>query len=147
MKLSVRLLEQFDWRGPAMVEYKLDGETGEAFLMEVNGRFWGSLQLAIDAGVDFPRLLVDAALGKTMPQAQPYRAGVRSRWWWGDVDHLLTRMRHGRTALSLPDTAPGRLRVLADFIAASGPRSRNEVLQWSDPMPMVRESLDWFRRR
>ena len=39
-----------------MMEYKQDRRTGTPLLMEVNGRFWGSLQLAIDAGVDFPYL-------------------------------------------------------------------------------------------
>ena len=47
-----------------MVEYKRDSSTGQPYLMEVNGRFWGSLQLAIDSGVDFPRILVACALGE-----------------------------------------------------------------------------------
>ena len=38
-----------------MVEFKHDERDGVPKLMEINGRFWGSLQLAIDAGVDFPR--------------------------------------------------------------------------------------------
>ena len=45
------LLERMKWNGIAMIEYKLDASTGVPYLMEVNGRFWGSLQLAIDAGV------------------------------------------------------------------------------------------------
>ena len=60
---SRQLLEQMQWSGVAMVEYKLETKTGTPYLMEVNGRFWGSLQLAIDAGVDFPALLVAAATG------------------------------------------------------------------------------------
>ena len=40
-----------------MVEFKLDARDGVAKLMEINGRFWGSLQLAVDAGVDFPAIL------------------------------------------------------------------------------------------
>jgi len=47
-----------------MVEYKIDSASGTPYLMEINGRFWGSVQLAIDAGVDFPRLLVECALGR-----------------------------------------------------------------------------------
>ena len=53
------------WTGPAMFEFKLDEENDKAVLMEVNGRFWGSLALAIQAGVDFPRLVYDLlVLGK-----------------------------------------------------------------------------------
>src|SRR5690606_12472919 len=51
-----RLLDHVGWHGVAMVEFRVTPE-GEPFLMEVNIRFWGSLQLAIDAGVDFPWLL------------------------------------------------------------------------------------------
>ena len=54
VRRSRALLDAFGWCGVAMVEYKLDERTGTPYLMEVNGRFWGSLQLAIDAGVDFP---------------------------------------------------------------------------------------------
>ena len=37
-----------------MFEFKVDAATGDSLMREINGRFWGSLQLAIDAGVDFP---------------------------------------------------------------------------------------------
>src|SRR6185437_10637525 len=51
---SVRLLKALEWEGVAMVEYRHDRATGETALMEVNGRFWGSLPLAVAAGMDFP---------------------------------------------------------------------------------------------
>ena len=89
---SRNLLNRFGWFGPAMVEYKRDSATGRAYLMEVNGRFWGSLQLAIDSGVDFPQLLVRCALGQPSERIHSYRVGVRSRWWWGQVDHLVGRV-------------------------------------------------------
>ena len=49
-----RLLEHFSWRGLAMIEFKIDRSTGTPYLMEINGRVWGSLQLAIDAGWTSP---------------------------------------------------------------------------------------------
>jgi predicted ATP-grasp superfamily ATP-dependent carboligase len=142
-----RLLEAFDWNGVAMVEYKLDAKTGTPYVMEINGRLWGSLQLAVDAGVDFPVLLIEAARGLPAQAPRAYRVGVRSRWFWGDVDHLLARMRRSRAALSLPADAPGRLRTVRDFLAACLRPAEEEVLRWSDPKPFVRETLDWFRGR
>jgi predicted ATP-grasp superfamily ATP-dependent carboligase len=144
LESSLALLRCLDWDGVAMVEYKLDGY-GTPHLMEINGRFWGSLQLAIDAGVDFPRLLVSAALGRPEPPRLEYRVGVRSRWWWGDVDHLLLRLRRSRDHLSLPPDAPGRWRVLTDFLRSSRPRDRSEVLRWDDPRPFLRETLAWIQ--
>jgi predicted ATP-grasp superfamily ATP-dependent carboligase len=79
--LSRRLVERLNWRGVAMVEWKLDPRTGEPLMLEINPRFWGSLALAVRAGVDFPRLYADAALGRT-PVNSPvaFQPGTVSRW-------------------------------------------------------------------
>jgi predicted ATP-grasp superfamily ATP-dependent carboligase/O-antigen ligase len=143
---SVQLLRALDWQGVAMVEYKVDAATGTPYLMEINGRFWGSLQLAIDAGVDFPALLVGCALGDCPAAAPRYRVGVRGRWWWGDVDHLLARLRRSPAALSLPPGAPSRGRAIVDFLA-TGVGARDAVWRVRDPMPFVVETTQWFRRR
>jgi predicted ATP-grasp superfamily ATP-dependent carboligase len=144
---SRALLERFGWRGVAMIEYKIDVATGTPYLMEINGRFWGSLQLAVDAGVDFPALLVSLAAGEHPPAVERYRTGVRSRWWWGDVDHLLARLRHSADRLALPPSASGRWEALRDFLVLWRPGDRSEILRLSDPWPFVRETIDWFRGR
>jgi predicted ATP-grasp superfamily ATP-dependent carboligase len=79
--LSRRLVEKLQWRGVAMVEWKCDPRTGRPLLLEVNPRFWGSLALAVRAGVDFPKLYANAALGKPLADFLPsYRVGTVSRW-------------------------------------------------------------------
>ena len=139
-ELSRRLLERFSWQGVAMVEYK--GTPEAPVLMEVNGRFWGSLQLALDAGVDFPRLLVDAALGRPLAPPPPYRVGVRTRWMWGEVDHFASIVL-GR---SLPAGArEGRLRPALAAMRGWLKPAHNEVFRASDPRPFVRETVDWIR--
>jgi predicted ATP-grasp superfamily ATP-dependent carboligase len=134
---AVRLLEPLGWHGVAMLEYKRDLRTGQSVLMEVNGRFWGSLQLAIDAGVDFPSLACQLALGQPPEQRGPYTVGVKSRWALGDVDHLLARLRHGRA--DLPDHAPSFLGAVLDFLRATGPGVRGEMWRRDDPGPAYRE--------
>ncbi|MEO6210037.1 MAG: ATP-grasp domain-containing protein [Gemmatimonadaceae bacterium] len=141
------LLEGMRWNGVAMVEYKLDARTGVPYLMEVNGRFWGSLQLAIDAGVDFPALLIAAASGEPMAPVTEYRRGARSRWWWGDVDQLLARWRRSDESLALPSDAPSRARATLDFFSLMHPHNRSDVFRARDMRPFIRETLDWFRRR
>jgi predicted ATP-grasp superfamily ATP-dependent carboligase len=49
---AVRLLKELNWTGLAMVEFKV-GQDGPK-LMEINGRVWGSLPLAVQCGMDFP---------------------------------------------------------------------------------------------
>ncbi|HEV7703050.1 MAG TPA: ATP-grasp domain-containing protein [Gemmatimonadaceae bacterium] len=141
------LLETMKWRGVAMVEFKRDARTGVAYLMEVNGRFWGSLQLAIDSGVDFPALLIAAASGETIAATSGYRVGTRSRWWWGDVDHLLARWRKDAATLALPAGAPSRWRATLDFLTFWHPHDHNEVFRLKDPRPFLRETIEWLHRR
>ena len=114
--------------------------------MDINGRFWGSLQLAIDAGVDFPNLLLRAAVDGARTPAPPYRAGVRSRWWWGDVDQLLTRLRQSPDTLALPAGSPTRWDAWREFWRSGNGNDRNEIFRPDDPAPFLRESVQWMRR-
>jgi predicted ATP-grasp superfamily ATP-dependent carboligase len=144
---SRRLLEHFGWQGVAMVEYKVDERTGTPMLMEINGRFWGSLQLAVDAGVDFPRLLIECAEGRPAAAPASYAIGTRLRWWWGDVDQLLLRLRRSSEELGLPPGSPGRLQALGEFMNVLRAGDRNEILRFDDPVPFLHESLHWFLGR
>jgi predicted ATP-grasp superfamily ATP-dependent carboligase len=144
---SRQLLDGLGWSGVAMVEFKLDQASGRPYLMEINGRFWGSLQLAVDSGVDFPRLLVAAARGENPAPVLDYRTGVRSRWWWGDVDHLLARVRKSNAELALPPGSAGRLKAMLDFLVLWRPGDHNEVLRWNDPRPFLVETRNWLRGR
>lgn len=144
-EFSARLLEELKWDGVAMVEFKRDVRDGRPKLMEINGRFWGSLQLAIDAGVDFPRLLIDS-LERLPEQPQlDYRTGVRTRWLWGDIDALMLRLFRPAAQLDLPPGAVSKARYLRDFLASFiDPATRLEVERLSDLGPAVYESLDWL---
>jgi len=140
------LLERFGWSGVAMVEFKVDAGSGLPYLMEVNPRFWGSLQLAIDAGVDFPALLVRAASGAPTGPPPVYRPGNRLRWGWGDVDHLIARLRRSPEELALPDGAPTRWTALLDFLLWR-PGDRLCTLRLEDPVPFLCETINWFLGR
>jgi predicted ATP-grasp superfamily ATP-dependent carboligase len=145
---SRALLDRFGWRGVAMVEYKRDSVTGRPYLMEVNGRFWGSLQLAIDSGVDFPRILVGCALGEQSQQIPSYRVGVRSRWWWGQIDNLVGRARRSATAVPLPPNTRSARRAVGDLLLGPlRPADYEEVLRWTDPGPFLNETIRWIGRR
>ena len=87
------------------------------------------------------------ALGRDPGAPPDYRAGVRSRWWWGDVDHLLARLRRSRAELSLPPDAPSLGRAVAEFLVPWRQGDRSEILRLSDPLPFFRETVNWFRGR
>jgi predicted ATP-grasp superfamily ATP-dependent carboligase len=77
---AAALLGALSWHGPAQVEFKRDARDGRPRLLEVNPRFWGTLDLAIHAGIDFPTLACRMAVdGDVAPRAE-YRVGLRFRW-------------------------------------------------------------------
>jgi len=136
---AMRVFGPLGWHGVAMMEFKEDTRTGSRFLMEVNGRFWGSLQLAIDAGVDFPYLVCQLAMDQP-PAAMPrYRPGVKSRWLLGDLDHLCLRLFKSDRALGLPPSAPSRFRTLVDFMKFQQRDTHYEIARLDDPRPFLFE--------
>lgn len=137
------LLNYLKWHGVAMVEFKLDGNDGQLKLMEINGRFWGSLQLAIDAGVDFPALLLQSMVDERVTPVNEYRVGIKSRWFLGDLDALLMRLLKSDAELHLPPGHEGRLRALMSFIAPSQ-QTYNEIARLSDMKPALYEATRWF---
>lgn len=131
-----RLFRTLEWHGVGMVEFKRDSNSGKCYLMEVNGRLWGSLQLAIDAGVNFPLLMVQLFEGGTLSPPQDYRVGIRSRWLLGDLDHVLARVRHRGVDMG---HVPRFRDTLKDFMKFNQPNTYNEIESWDDPWPSVHE--------
>jgi protein-tyrosine-phosphatase/predicted ATP-grasp superfamily ATP-dependent carboligase len=133
---SIRLLRALEWEGVAMVEFLFDAVTGTATLMEVNGRYWGSLPLAVHAGVDFPYWHWQVIHGQTPDVSFPHRISLRARWLCGDFQRL-----HGvffpssRTATLPQDRWKELLRFISDF----RPSTREMLWSWRDPVPAVAE--------
>jgi hypothetical protein len=124
-----------------MVEFKI-GADGPR-LMEINGRVWGSMPLALHAGVDFPALLADLLVkGPPLATAAPltsYRVGVRSRNLELDLmwifSTLLGRRRYPFLAGVRRRDAIGALCGLVN------PLNRFDILSLGDPAPGMAEIM------
>ena len=79
LRSSSMLLEALEWEGVAMVEFRYDQAANRSWLMEINGRFWGSLPLAIAAGADFPRAMVELLLEQKDPVPFLFRRSTYAR--------------------------------------------------------------------
>jgi predicted ATP-grasp superfamily ATP-dependent carboligase len=122
------LLDAAKWHGVAMVEFRVAAD-GTPYLMEVNTRFWGSLQLAIDAGVDFPALLLKTNLGEAVKPLLSYRIGQRLRWLLGDLDSLYLVLRDGGFSKQ------EKLKRLIAFFTPNLSNTRHEINRWEDLGP------------
>jgi predicted ATP-grasp superfamily ATP-dependent carboligase len=86
------LLKALKWFGLVELQF-LAGRDGTQTLLDFNGRFYGSLALALAAGVNLPDLWARAALGLMLPARQDARAGVRYQWLEGDLKAARERSR------------------------------------------------------
>jgi len=143
---AVKLLSHFGWTGVAMVEFKWDRKDKRMKLMEINGRFWGSLQLAIASGVDFPYYLYLMAMGEKVKGPESYRLGLKSRWELGDLDHLIMRMIKKEKVLNLPSEIPSKGKLATDFfLDFLRPSVKHEVMKLHDSGPFLFELKNYLR--
>jgi len=133
--ISRTILDYMKWHGVAMVEFKVTPD-GMPYLMEVNARFWGSLQLSIDAGVDFPWLLYQVAAGQKVESITNYKIGMRNRWLLGDLDHLYLSFKNGS---SRKLTNILKYRKIIQFLNFFKKNTRYEVNRWDDLKPFFLE--------
>lgn len=133
-----RLLDHVSWHGIAMVEFRV-ADDGTAYLMEVNTRFWGSLQLAVDAGVDFPWLLYQMACDTRPDPVRDFRTGGRLRWLLGDFDSLYLTLRDKHYSYNKKAGAVLQFLRPAPFI------TRHEVNRMGDLAPFWWELKEYVR--
>lgn len=122
------------YTGVAMFEFRADAASGAWVLLEVNARPWGSMPLAIHAGVDFPwlwyRLLTQGDEGVRVD----YRVGLYGRNLLPDLRAMM------REAGQRPGLTMIRLLELGRWIIG---RERHDVLVFDDPRPGLRE-IGWL---
>jgi predicted ATP-grasp superfamily ATP-dependent carboligase len=145
VEAASRLLSAVGWQGVAMVEFKRDERDGKAKLMEINGRFWGTLQLAVVCGVDFPCLLLNTLQEKSLNhRVGEYRIGHKMKWFFGTLDHLLIRLKNDDAALQLPPWAPTKWGAFKDFVKIFSRNTSFDVFDRRDIWPFIHEAKSYF---
>lgn len=127
------LLGNIGWHGVAMVELKITTE-GVPYLIEINARFWGSLQLAIDSGVDFPWLIYQVTVGRRPEPIVQYSIGNRLRWFLGDLDRLYIIIKNRKCY-----TTKSLLKEATNFFKPHLFNTRFDICRLSDLRPAFYE--------
>jgi predicted ATP-grasp superfamily ATP-dependent carboligase len=132
---TATLLKKVGLTGPAMVEYKIDRRSRQPYLMEINGRFWGSILLASAAGLDLPYLYWKMLNGiDIQPEEKRYRTGIRGRYIVGDTKCLLLCLK------GKPKDWPGEMATRGSALKSYmqsffDKRTAELILTSSDPAP------------
>lgn len=117
--IAIRLLSAMKWTGLARVEFCIDERDGSLKLLDVSPFFWGSLQLSILAGADFPYLLYKMAVGEELEPNLDYKEGVKCRWLLpGDILWFLS--------------SRNKLKALPSFFSSN---TADDIISLGDPGP------------
>ncbi len=131
---AIELLSRVKFHGVAMVEFKYDKKSNTAMVIDVNPRFWGSLSLAIQSGVDFPYLLYQMATDGDIDPVMDYKLGVKVKWLLGDVLSLMSEMGHTKQLIT----------PIKGFLSGSVDGYDDFFLD--DPVPFLFEGLYYFNK-
>jgi protein-tyrosine-phosphatase len=133
LEAATRLVGALQWHGVAMIEFKQDDQTGAFRLMEINGRLWGSLPLALACGADFPGMMYDLYTRGQVSPPPPARDGMLCRklsddlYWY----ELVIRRIDPTGLVRFPSAAT----LIKDAVLCFSPRHRFDVQQLRDPKP------------
>ncbi len=137
VKYAQALLAALRWDGVAHVGFFVNRENGRVWFMEINGRFWASIQGSIHAGWDFPSWTYDYFLFGKRPQPGPIKTGSLTCWHQGDLIALLNYLRGGEVPAT--GTHPGKLLAALQYLGGFRPGVHSDIFSWSDPIPALWE--------
>lgn len=130
---SRALIKALKWHGVAMVEFKWNPHDRTFSIMEINGRFWGSLPLAVAADADFPAMLFELLVDGHVKPRPPARTGVYGRVLSRDIqwyEHILRRDAPKRLF-----QYPSKYSLATDLLRVFSFKHSFDVQEIRDPLP------------
>lgn len=93
-------IAQLGWEGVVMLEYRWDPDTDQFWFIEINARFWAALHVALYAGVDFPKMLLDLFHGGRVQSTDTFPLGLQVRYTIPfEVGYVASRWKDKRLPL------------------------------------------------
>lgn len=143
LKASEKLIKKLNWTGIGMVEFKGEREEDACF-MEINGRPWGSIDLAVCSGVDFPKIMIDLFVNNlTLDQlsekhSKGYTLGNYSCWIMGEANYI-------RHIIKSKSPFSKKLREALQIFKRRPEKTTYDTFRLNDPLPFVAEFLSIVR--
>lgn len=144
---SSKIIKALHYTGVAMVEFKVNPETGHWVFLETNARFWGSLPLAVSAGVNFPLYLYELLVeGKTEFQQPAYKISLFCRNLTRDIDYVRANIIGKKAFTDRPRYhLPA---ILWEFIRNTfAEKEKSDTFAIDDLMPALLDLLCWFKEK
>jgi predicted ATP-grasp superfamily ATP-dependent carboligase len=121
---SSEILKSLKWIGFAEIEYLVDDNTGEFYLMEINPRFSANIALAVNVGVDFPFFTAKILLGEKFEKVINNRFEEYCQWLLpGDLLNFIFNKNRFKQKIGYFFNKPKKLSYA--------------ILSFDDPMPVL----------
>lgn len=142
---TAKLARAMDYHGVGMFEYKVDPRTGQWVLIEINGRLWGSLPLAIAAGADFPLFLYQMWIEGRTDFPRTFRTDVYCRNLLSDIEWLRANWSADKNDPTLATRPIGE--VVGEVVNVLRLREHVDTFTLDDPAPGWVELRRWLGER
>lgn len=137
LEASRKLIKALNYTGVGMAEFKFNFAAGKWIFLEVNGRFWGSIPLAVSAGADFPYFLYQLKVENKREFPQKYRTNLYVRNTIRDFIWIIENASVDKSDLSrntLPNT-----QVAKELLRFATFREKNDTWSMDDLKPGMLE--------
>jgi predicted ATP-grasp superfamily ATP-dependent carboligase len=119
-----RVVSALGWTGPIYIEF-IHSPDGDCYVLEVNGRYWGSVGCAIHGGVNVPQLHYRQLKGIDQSPSQRYEIGRQQRrLFYTDIRWLTAQLEDGNVGALWP--------FCRSFLEAD-----HDLLSVDDPLPVA----------
>ncbi len=136
-KYTELIISEAKWTGLAMIEFKTDG--ADYYVMEINGRPWGSIGVPIKSGIDFPYIAYCHFADIKDKPLMNYLPGKYGRNLYRDIHWFLIEIRSLKFINALKSIFKGFFRMI------SGKEYIDEF-SLTDPRPFLFSIVLIFRR-
>lgn len=119
-----RVVSALEWTGPIYIEF-IHSPEGNCYVLEVNGRYWGSVGCAIQGGVNVPQLHYRQLKGVDQSPSQRYETGRQQRrLFYTDIRWLTAQLESGNVGALWP--------FCRSFFEAD-----HDLMSVEDPLPVA----------
>ncbi|MCG7644891.1 ATP-grasp domain-containing protein [Alteromonas sp. Cnat3-28] len=139
-----KICVNLNYTGVGMFEFKYNDATHRWILIEINARFWGSLPLAIFAGVDFPKLLAIHLLTDQRPYKLTYNLKAHARSLTSDFYDMKASFDAKRQTMGNIKALFNTLPRLTSFLRLLTGNDTIDSFHWKDKAPFYVELKQLF---
>lgn len=144
LEAAEKLIKDLNWTGIAMIEFKGECEERACF-MEINGRPWGSMDLAVSSGMDFPQMMIDIFIEKLNYDQllnkydKKYALEHYSCWIIGEINYIKYVIKSKRAIKE-------KWKEISAMLINKPKKISYDTFRLNDPLPFIVEFLFALRK-